>query len=406
MPALKINIGVPLIQKMQACEKRIIVNQGGSRSMKTWSTLIIEIIKCINKPCFEVIVIGRDIPFLHDGPIKDTKKILSTYEAFRKFLKPGFQEMGFNSSRRAYEFSNGSYIQFNAFDDPDDAKRSDFDDFFINEANTVVQGYEIYRQLRMRMRGQGYIDYNPAAPFWVHDKVIGSPDSQLFITDHRTNLFLPEYRHEEIESYKKTSYEYWKVYARGLTGQIEALIYKNCEVIDEWPSEIDDTFWGIDWGYSIGATAVLKIGYNAKQNTLYLKGCCYQPAVADEEILKILKANGYDGNQYVWCDPDPDKVNNLRSMGVPIVGASKPPSCELNAIQRIQQMKIRYLYDENLASEFARYQFEILSGSSTSDSTSQEIISQKVKNTKNFHYMAALRYGVFSNPNIYWKNLQ
>ncbi len=371
---------------------KTIVNQGGTRSQKTWTTLKAQILRCIHSK-HSCIIVGRDVPFLKLGPISDIKNIIAEYPDIRQYFNKQF----YNQEDKQFNFINGSWIKLTSFENEDDVKISDIDDAFINEANTVKFGYKIYRQLLMRTKGQVFIDYNPSAPFWVHDKLIGKPDVDLFITDHRSNEFLPEYRHLEIEKQKDLDPDWFRVPGRGLTGNVQGIVYPRRAVVPSWPEDIEEIIWSADYGYSVGATAIMKTGIDRKNKTVYEKACCYQPGISEDQIIQIIRENGYIDGQPFYSEHDPDMVTRLRGKGIVVYMARKGEQSEFNAINKLRNWQSCYLFDENLNKEYQRYQFEVVSGSSTLDGTATEIITNSVKNTKDFHYMAAKRYGQYTH---------
>lgn len=385
----------PETELLAACldsKAKTIINQGGTRSQKTWTTLKVLILRAIQTPGYQCIIVGRDVPFLKLGPISDIKSIITEYPEVRRFLTKNY----YNQEDKQFNFLNGSWIKMSSFENEDDVKISDVDDAFINEANTVKFGYKIYRQLLMRTKGQVFLDYNPAAPFWVHDKLIGKPDVDLFITDHRSNHFLPAYRHEEIEKQKDIDPDWFAVYGRGKTGNVQGIVYPRRSVVEAWP-ELSEVIWGIDYGYSVGATAIIKVGIDRKNQTFYEKGCCYQPGLTADTIIKVMKDNGYISGQPFYSEHDPDMVSQLRGKGMVIKMAAKGELSEFNAINKLRNWRACYIFDENLNKEYQRYQFEVVYGSSTLDGTATEIITNSVKDTKNFHYMAAKRYAEYTH---------
>jgi phage terminase large subunit len=381
-----------LLTRCMDSQSKTIVNQGGTRSGKTWTVLQLFILRAILNPGSQRLIVGRDVPFLKLGTISDIKSILALYPESKRFMPKNY----FNQEDKQFTFLNGSWIKLSSFENEDDIKISDIDDAFINEANTVKFGYRIYRQLLMRTRGQVFLDYNPAAPFWVHDKLINKPDVETFITDHRSNRFLPDYRHDEIEKQKELDPEWWKVYGRGLTGNVAGIVYPRRRVIDQWP-ELTEIIWGIDYGYSVGATAIIKTGIDRKTKQLFEKACCYQPGLSPDQIIQIMKDNGYISGQPFYSEHDPDMVAQLRSKGIVVYMAQKGELSEFNAINKLRNWEACYLFDENLNREYQRYQFEVVYGSSTMDGTATEIITNSVKNTKDFHYMAAKRYSQYTH---------
>jgi phage terminase large subunit len=383
----------PLVAACDNSVAKTIINQGGTRSTKTWSALILFIKRSISNHDGQRLVIGRDVPFLKMGPIADIKRILAIYPGVKRYMPKSY----YNQEDKQFNFSNGSFIKCSSFENEDDIKISDIDDALMNEANTVKFGYQIYRQLLMRTRGNVFLDYNPAAPFWAHDKLIGKPDVDTFYSDHRLNSYLPQYRHDEIEKQKLVDYEWWKVYGRGLTGNVTGIVYPRRKAIEKWPDDIDEIIWGIDYGYSVGATAILKTGIDRKNKTLYEKGCCYQPGLDEHQIFQVLKENGYVEGDPFYSEHDPDMINRLRGLGMVVCRADKGELSEYNAICKLRNWDVCYLFDENLNKEYQRCQFEVVYGSSTLDGSATEIITNRVKDTKNFHYMAAKRYSQYTH---------
>ena len=128
----------------------------------------------------------------------------------------------------------------------------------MNEANGI--GYSIYDQLQIRTSKQTFIDYNPTAPFWVHDKLIGKENVQLFISNYKHNPFLKDSIKRKIEALQDIDKNKWRVYGLGLTGELQGVIFDNVEWIQELPTDnIKRSCIGVDFGYSNDPTTIVKI---------------------------------------------------------------------------------------------------------------------------------------------------
>ena len=169
----------------------IVVNQGGTSSGKTYAILQVLFAKAISETCI-ITVVGQDIPNLKVGALRDAIDIHNGDDAIKQ------QVVFYNRSDRVFSFMNGSIMEFNSYDNDQDAKSGKRDYLFVNEANGIQ--YNIYEQLSLRTRKQVYIDYNPDTSFWVHDKIIPLPNTELIISDHRHNPFLSEKIREKIEA--------------------------------------------------------------------------------------------------------------------------------------------------------------------------------------------------------------
>lgn len=221
--------------------KRFIVNQGGTSSGKTYTIMQRLVVLAISHPRCIITVAGQDLPNLKVGAMRDLETIISG----SAWLSKWFTE---NRSNNTWRGQNMALIEFKSYDSAQDAKNGKRDYLFVNEANGI--SYEIFWQLQIRTRKQVFIDYNPSARFWAHDNIIGREDAKLIISDHRANKFLSEDEHRKIEEIDDE--QLWRVYARGLTGKIEGLIFTKWDVVDKMPplDECKLQCFGLDFGFS------------------------------------------------------------------------------------------------------------------------------------------------------------
>ena len=233
---------LPLYDANINSTERTVVNQGGTSSGKTYSIMQVLFVLGMQEARQVITVVGQDIPNLKVGAYRDAKTILEKSPLLSQWWNT------INEGERIIKCVNGSIIEFKSYADEQDAKNGKRDYAFFNEANGITYG--VYWQIWIRTRKRVFIDYNPTARFWVHDEVIGKPDTRLIISDHRKNYFLTEEEHQRIEGI--TDKEYWKVYARGLTGKIEGLVLTNWEICEELPprEEWKMQSFGLDFGFT------------------------------------------------------------------------------------------------------------------------------------------------------------
>ena len=182
----------PIFESNWKCKKPIVVNQGGSSAGKSYSILQVLFCKAAETPNQVVTVTGQDLPNLKVGVMRDWQIILTSNTFFSSFIK------SVNKTDRIWTFNNGSFFEFKCFEDEQDAKGSRRDYLFVNEANGVP--YAVYEQLQLRTKKQVFLDYNPTCPFWVHSKLIGRIDVQLFISNYTHNPFLSEEIKRKIQA--------------------------------------------------------------------------------------------------------------------------------------------------------------------------------------------------------------
>ena len=182
--------------------EKILINAGGTSSSKTYSICQLLLLKACSEPNSVITITGESIPNLKKGAYRDTENIVFNTKGLNEYID------SWNKSDRIIYFKNGSLIEFVSNLDEQSAKNGKRDYLFVNEANGIA--YSIFFQLAIRTRKQIYIDYNPSAPFWTHDKLIGtsaesndlSASVKLIISDHRHNNFLTAEDHYKIENIK------------------------------------------------------------------------------------------------------------------------------------------------------------------------------------------------------------
>jgi phage terminase large subunit len=266
----------------------IIVNQGGSSSGKTYSILQVLFTHLISEPNIVITVVGESIPNLKAGALRDALDIYNNSEVLISFIAD------YNRTDRIFTTHNNSVMEFKSYETSQGAKSGKRDYLFINEAQGIM--YNIFNELYMRTRKQVYIDYNPNAEFWVHENLIGQPDVKLFISDHRHNPFVPQKIRDKIEALKYKDLELFKVYARGLTGKIEGLVFRNFDVVDEIPLGAELIGIGMDFGFTNDPTTVIKVfKYNSE---LYMDELIYETNLTNSDIETL--PEGLEVGHSLW----------------------------------------------------------------------------------------------------------
>jgi len=335
----------------------VIVNQGGTSSGKTYSILQVLCLKAIGENDQVISVVGQDVPNLKSGALRDMQTIVASSPDIQSWIK------GYNASDRIYTFHNGSIIEFKSYQDSQDAKSGKRDYFFLNEANGV--SYEIYSELAMRTKKQVFIDYNPNARFWVHDKLIGKEGVELIISDHRHNPFLPDIIRKKIEAIRGEDEELWKVYARGMTGKIEGLIYRNWGTIGTIPSDAHLIGYGMDFGFTNDPTAV--VGVYRYNGELIIDEVMYHKGYTNQDISLFFTQSGIDRSVTIVADSaEPKSIEEIRRMGWRIEGANKGKDSILNGIDILKRFRLNVTNrSTNLLKELNAYKWKEKDGNAT-----------------------------------------
>jgi phage terminase large subunit len=316
-------------------------------------------------------VTAESFPVLKAGALRDFETYV--YEDFKPAIA------GYHKTDHIFTFHNGSVLEFKTFDSETKARGAKRKRLFINEANSF--DYMTYWQLDSRSEIT-ILDYNPTIRFWAHEKVIGERGSELRISDHRHNPFLTDEKHAEIESIKDK--ELWKVYARGLTGNVIGLIYPNWVMIEDMPEDIDNWIYGIDYGYTNDPTCIVRVGRRGK--SLFVEELAYQVgAMPPLEIKRRLHQAESEG-RIIYSEHDPDMIRQLKMLGLQVIAARKGSGSLKAGIEKIKEFDIFYR-GRNIKRELGQYIWE-------KDDLGN---STNVPVDANNHLLDAIRYPVYTH---------
>ena len=384
-PALDFDCTAVFYANYQATEK-VIINQGGTSSSKTFSIIQRLFLIAVSEPGTVITVTGESIPNLKKGAYRDAQTIYAANEALQHWVK------FWNRSERIVYFRNGSLMEFISNTDEQTAKNGKRDYLFVNEANGVT--WPIFFQMAIRTRRQIFLDYNPTAPFWSHDNLIGTDETtnelsatvRLIISDHRHNNFLTQDEHRKIEGIKNK--DLWRVYARGFTGNLQGLVYPNWKQIpdDQFPKDAQ-LFGGLDFGYTNDPTAGVKIARVG--DAIFLHELCYSPGITPANTKQIFYAEGFTDGTPIYCDHDPDIIAQLRRLNVMALPSRKGKGSIRAGIFKLYDYSVYYTASsKNLHEERTRYMWRLDPDTGQPTNTPEDNWN---------HLMDATRYGVYSH---------
>lgn len=346
----------------------LIVHEGGSSSSKTYSTMQVFGSISFADPESVITVVGQDVPNLKKGPIRDFKNILvEEPEMAHKFE--------YNKSERIYtNKETGSIIEFNSYDDEQDAKSGRRDYSFFNEANGIP--FPIYDAIKIRTKKSSVIDFNPNARFWAHEKILPDKENRKwFKSTFRNNPYIDEKIKQDLLSYEPTpeniargtANEYkWKVYGLGEVGRLEGLVFPNFEVTTDWPIQWKWRVFGLDFGFTNDPTAFVEIRY--AHGNLYWKEWIYNTGLTNTSnneqrqpsIDGRLDRLNFPFDPKIIADSaEPKSIKELSDAGWKIEGAVKGKDSVVNGIDAIKRYPL-YIHSDskNLIEEFSSYTWE------------------------------------------------
>jgi phage terminase large subunit len=343
----------PVFQKNYQSNKRFVLNQGGTRSSKTYSILQVLILKALEASEPIVIsVVRKTLPALKKSVLRDFINILESMGLY----DPAYH----NKSDNTYEL-NGNLIEFFSIDNAIKYRGSKRNILFINESNEL--SYEDVFQLQVRTTDQIFLDFNPSDnQSWLYDLLDQRPQEVDFIkSTYLDNTFLEQSIIDEIEKLKDTDEDYWRIYGLGERGSLKDLVYSVKEV-ESIPEDCTLIGLGLDWGYAQDPSALVAVW--KKNEEIYFDELLYERGLTNLDLLEKLKQIGVDKRIDIVADSaEPKSIEEFRRSGYAIKPAIKGPDSIRNGIDILKRHKLHVTKDSyNLVVEFSRYKWKKDSG--------------------------------------------
>ena len=335
--------------KNQAASTKIVVNQGSSRSGKTYSILQLLIIVKANEEKDAVFTfVRKNMPSLKASAMRDFFEILKNEDLY--------DERNHNKTENTYML-NGNLFEFVSLDQPQKKRGAKRTYLFINEANEL--SLEDWIQLSIRTEKQIFIDYNPSMEeHWIYDLVIPRKDCTFIQSTYLDNMkFLPVEVVKEIEQLKYVDENYWRVYGLGLPGQIKGLVFTNWDQCEAFPTESKWVVYGMDFGFSNDPTALIKVGLCG--GDLYLDELIYNRGLTNQDIAKWLGELGLKWTDEVIADNQPKCIYEIKKEGFNVQATFKGKDSILAGLDIMKRYKIHITKGSvNLIREFKNYKWK------------------------------------------------
>ena len=363
-------------------DKKISIEQGGTRSGKTYNILLYIIFHYSLKNTGKTITICRKtFPSVRASVMRDFLDILKIHNCYF--------EANHNKSNHEYRL-NGNLIEFISLDQPQKVRGRKRNLLFINEANEL--DYEDWQQLIFRTDEKIILDFNPSDEYhWIYDKVIPRQDADFNITTYLDNSFLSDSIKEEIERLKYTDEQYWQIYGLGIKGISKSTIFSYVEV-NQIPEDAEFISYGADAGYTNDPTSLVSVF--RKDYDLYIKEHLYQTQMTTIDIHNKWKEVGIERQTIYFDSAEPRLIEELRRMGWNVRPSLKGADSINAGIDLLKRFKIHILKDShNAIQEFRNYKWQ--------EDRSGKMINKPID--KNNHIIDAIRYAtysVLSKPNF------
>lgn len=360
--------------------KKIVVEQGGTRSGKTYNILLWIIFHYCSRNHDKTITIARKtFPAVRSSVMRDFFDILKQVDLYR--------EENHNKSSHEY-LLNGNRVEFISMDQPQKIRGRKRDLAFLNEANEL--NYEDWQQIIFRTNGRIIIDYNPSDTFhWIYDRVIPRDDADFFQTTYRDNPFLDPTIVAEIERLKETDEHYWRVYGLGERGTNRAQIFQ-FTTIQQIPEDAKFLSYGMDFGFTNDPSAL--VACYQKGNDLYFEEKIYSTGMTNQDLAHKFTEIGIGRYDEIFADSaEPKSIEELHRMGFNVKPTQKGADSINAGIDMLKRYKL-HIIGANLMKEMENYKWL--------EDKNGNLLNRP--EDKYNHAIDALRYGVYnklSKPN-------
>lgn len=369
----------------QNTDKKIIINRGGARSSKSYSIIQLLVDRFFSINGRQILIARKTSPALRRSCYRDMIRYLKKLDVYDLIHE--------EKALLAMHYKD-SLIQFVGLDDPEKIKSTGWNDIFMEEANEFDYQDFIVLSTRMSEQDSGvrnklFIAFNPIDSFhWIKDKLVDTNRTDIIEihSSYLDNPFLSEDYIQSLLDLEQQDYNYYRIYGLGEWGKLDNLIYTNWDLIDKIPENLDEVFYGLDFGFN-APSALIKIGM--KDEELYEEELMYDIGLTNSDLIRELKTiipPKDRGNKYLFCDSaEPDRIQELEEAGFTVIGADKKVK---DGIDMVKRQKIHITRDSaNLIKEKRSYSWK-------TDRKSDRIIDEPVK--FNDHCMDAERYAIYT----------
>jgi phage terminase large subunit len=321
---------------------RFIINQGGSRSSKTYSLCQMIIVYCVQNPNKVVSIVRKTFPALRATVMRDFFEIMKDLEIYEK--------ANHNMSENIYRFPNGSIVEFFSVDDEQKIRGRKRDIGWCNEANELW--FEDFQQLNMRTEDKLIFDYNPSdSSSWLYK--LPPEESVLIKSTYRDNPFLPESIKRQIEDLKRTDEALYQIYALGEKAISKSNIYNNWTFLGRKPQRFQSYVYGLDFGYN-HPTALIRVYWS--DGDIWIEPVIYESYLTTSELIEKFKQLEIEKTVDILADYSrPEIIAELQNAGYNVNNANKSVKMGINFVKTFG---VFCQEDEALKKEYENYKWK------------------------------------------------
>ena len=296
-------------QALQGPE-RFIVNEGGSRSSKTYSLCQLVIVYCLQNKGKVVSIIRKTFPALRATVLRDFTEILKDLGIYSLEAH--------NKSEQIYTFPNGSMVEFFSVDDEQKIRGRKRDIAWCNEANELY--FDDFTQLNMRTEHKLIFDYNPSDnSSWLYE--LPAEDTVLIRSTYKDNPFLPQSIRNQIEDLKRTDEALYQIYALGQKAVSKSNIYSNWTFMTHRPARFTSYVYGLDFGYN-HPTALMRVYWHERD--IFIEPVIYESYLTTTMLIEKMGQLNIEKEVTILADyARPEIIAEMVNSGYDVINANK-----------------------------------------------------------------------------------
>lgn len=321
---------------------RFVINEGGSRSSKTYSLCQLVIIYCLQNNNKVVSIIRKTFPALRATVLRDFIEILKELNIYSL--------EDHNKSEHIYTFPNGSIVEFFSVDDEQKIRGRKRDIAWCNEANELY--FDDFTQLNMRTESKLIFDYNPSeSTSWLYE--LPQEESILIKSTYKDNPFLPQSIRAQIEDLKRTDEALYQIYALGEKAISKSNIYSNWTFIPHRPARFVNYVYGLDFGYN-HPTALMRVYWC--DNDIYIEPVIYESYLTTPMLIDRMQSFNIEKTITIVADyARPEIIAELNNAGYDVQNANKVVK---KGIDNIKTFGVLCQDDKAIRKEYENYKWK------------------------------------------------
>lgn len=326
--------------------------KGSRASKKSKTTALWHIVKLIEYPMSNVLVVRKTERTLRDSCYSD--------------LKWAIQRLGldsfFNCTVSPLEITykpTGQKILFRGMDDPLKLTSISVPQGYICFC-WIEEAYEINKESDFDMLDESIrgelppglfkrltITFNPwSERHWLKKRFFDKEDDSVLAltTNYLCNEWLDEADKALFERMKVNNPRRYQVAGLGNWGIVDGLIFENWK---EKEFNLDDikinceSIFGLDFGYTNDPTALFCGMLDKANKKIYVFDEIYEKGLSNAAIYQRVNSKGFSKELITADCAEPKSIDELRSLGLyRITGAKKGKDSIMNGIQFIQDYEI------------------------------------------------------------------